>query len=1260
MASVISGRRSISTLAIAWIVLSVTSSQASIWNNPAGGSWANAANWDSLPNSIDAIADFSTLDIVSDATVTLDSATTFTVGSLLFGDTAASNNWIVNAGSPAGTITLAVASGSPTISVANQTVTINTTLAGTQGFTKTGNGTLAITTALPAGFGAVLDNAGVLTLSAANNYTAGTTLAAGATLNFNNASAIGTGPLVINGGTLNNSTGAAITNTKNNLQTWAGDFAFTGTQNLNLGTGAVSLGANAGAARTITVNAGTLTVGGIISNGTNVTTPTTGLIKAGNGILTLTGANTFNGGLAINAGTVRLQTSGTSGGTGTIVVNPSTNLVHASGNTFSSPINLAGGTIGSSNTTGTFSGGLNVTTNSTIRMADPQNLATNGEVNITGVLNGTGNLNVIAGSNNLGVDGGVGLRFRGTGASNYSGTITIGNNVKGEIQVAVAGPFSTVGTGKVILTAGDAALAGGLNAVTAAGGYSEFNIRNNFGNTINVPTNFEVAGTGLTVMNLPAGSGTLLQIVGNLKIGAGQEIALWKSSTGATTFQRLEFSSVTLTGGNATFSPKKPNFGVAGADAGDMILDVIGEQVAGSGIIMNGLRTLSLNGNNTFTGGVTINSGVLQITKAGALNSTTPQTVTFSAGTTGTMRLAGTSVTGGGLVTNATLGTPVVENASVTPATLTVNTTGTPTFAGVLQNGTGAGAFSFAKTGSGTQTLAGLNTYTGNTIVNGGTLALSNAATNNIASSALITVGPSGTLNVNGLASGAGLSLNANQTLANNGIVSGAVTVPANSFVAGTGTYANNVVFAGGAEKVTINGASADKILIAGAADFSGGGGITLALTTPATQPFYDVMVYGSLVGTPALNTPDIGRTHFSFAPSPPANTIRINVTGGPANIVWNNTGGSPADGTTWDAQTNPATPGINKNWSNAGSPDFYFDADNVTFDDNNNSHYSVTLNANVLPGSVTVNNSAGDYVIGGGGSIGGIGGLTKSGSRALTLSTANTYTGGTTLNQGNLNLGNASAISTGTLTLNGGTLDNTSGADLTLASNNSQSWAGSFSYAGTLNGLNLGAGSVTLNSSPTVTVAANTLTVGGIIGNGTGNSFTKAGSGILVLTGANTFSGGLTVSGGGVRALAAGATGTGLATVNSGATLAIGGTLSGPISLSGGSIGAANNGTANLLGTNAFTSGDLTAAAATTSTIYLTDPQALSPFTNADNGEMILTGTLHGSGDIVVIGGSTSNRPDAGGGFRFARHRGQRFQGHHFLFECKWHRDER
>ena len=64
-----------------------------------------------------------------------------------------------------------------------------------------------------------------------------------------------------------------------------------------------------------------------------------------------------------------------------------------------------------------------------------------------------------------------------------------------------------------------------------------------------------------------------------------------------------------------------------------------------------------------------------------------------------------------------------------------------------------------------------------------------------------------------------------------------------------------------------------------------------------------------------------------------------------------------------------------------------------------------------------------------------------------------------------------------------GGTIDNTSGADISqLNSNNSQNWNGNFTYAGSVNNLNLGTGNVTLSGSRQVTVANNTLTVGGNI----------------------------------------------------------------------------------------------------------------------------------------------------------------------------------
>ena len=82
--------------------------------------------------------------------------------------------------------------------------------------------------------------AGALALSGANTFTGGMTLSAGE-LDINNATALGTGTFTISAGTtIDNTSGGTITETNNNAQSWNGDFTFTGTNALNLGTGAVT------------------------------------------------------------------------------------------------------------------------------------------------------------------------------------------------------------------------------------------------------------------------------------------------------------------------------------------------------------------------------------------------------------------------------------------------------------------------------------------------------------------------------------------------------------------------------------------------------------------------------------------------------------------------------------------------------------------------------------------------------------------------------------------------------------------------------------------------------------------------------------------------------------------------------------------------------------------------------------------------------------------------------------------------------------
>ncbi|MBT1697706.1 autotransporter-associated beta strand repeat-containing protein, partial [Fulvivirgaceae bacterium PWU4] len=146
-------------------------------------------------------------------------------------------------------------------------------------------------------------------------------------------------------------------------------------------------------------------------------------------------------------------------------------------------------------------------------------------------------------------------------------------------------------------------------------------------------------------------------------------------------------------------------------------------------------------------------------------------------------------------------------------------------------------------------------------------------------------------------------------------------------------------------------------------------------------------------------------------------------------------------------------------------------------------------------------------------GVISNTGAVTKTGTGTWTLSGANTFSGATTLSDGTLNIGHATAIGSGTLVINGGTIDNTSGGTITLSNNNPQTWNADFTFTGT-NALNLGTGVVTMGASRQVTVSANALTVGGAL-SAPGADLTKAGNGTLSFDDNAVTLDGLTINGG-------------------------------------------------------------------------------------------------------------------------------------------------
>ena len=199
-----------------------------------------------------------------------------------------------------------------------------------------------------------------------------------------------------------------------------------------------------------------------------------------------------------------------------------------------------------------------------------------------------------------------------------------------------------------------------------------------------------------------------------------------------------------------------------------------------------------------------------------------------------------------------------------------------------------------------------------------------------------------------------------------------------------------------------------------------------------------------------------------------------------------------------------------------------------------------------------------------------GTNGMSKTSEGTLTLSGANTYSGGTALSAGRLNLNNgsvgnatSSAIGTGAFTITGGSIDATV-SGIVLGTNNILNLNGDFSFVGT-NDLNLGNGAVNLNANRLITVDAGTLTIGGNI---TSAAFTisKQGNGTLKLTGSNDYTGTTTIDSGVLSIGNVAALGTGAAAVSiaGGSNLeytGAGGTLSKDITVTSGTGTVSNTG---------------------------------------------------------------------------------------------------
>ena len=860
------------------------------------------------------------------------------------------------------------------------------------------------------------------------------------------------------------------------------------------------------ASRNLTFSGGTINIisGAVALVFSGNTTLQGNFTKTGAGIVRLdnTGSavSAYVGTATVNAG--RFEIGGTTGAN----VGTNSNVIINSGATFQLRNSL------------TYTLGAVVLNNGTFELS---------RTNTAGAISGTvsslsgssGNITAVARTNSLGISNAT-LTINQSTNTTFGGNITgfksfTGANFTSEAYVILNKQGSGVLTlnGAVDLRRQTTISAGTLE-IGAAGLWGSGNhsagITNN-GTFITSGTSAQIfsgviSGTGALTQN---GSGTLTlsgtnTYAGGTTINAGTIQIQNASSIGSS--GNITFGGGTLkygTGVTQDFSSriKNSNSAIAVDTNGESIIfgSVLDSSNSG-GFTKNGLGNLTLSSANTFTGNVTLNAGRLVLGNDSSLGGAAGSIVINS----GTIDVtAARSLTGNKAQNwngNFTFVGSDTLNMGTGAVTLGANSTITVSASTLTVGGNISGSgFGLGKNGAGSLILSGSNSYTGATTLNSGTVVFNGA---------------------NALSSTTSL-LNATSTTLS--FQDGATR---NSSVSGGLTLNNaNFVF-------DLGGSSADRLNFGGLASLSGNNVINLNFLSSASAGSFTLFTAtGGLNSSWSLD-PSVNQSGFTFTlDQSSATQLLLVVTSSATGTYWTGEASNNWSGVNFSTSANASATlsGASLN----SNTDLIFAADSP-------SNLATVVSSNYTIGSLSVSTAGvsinGSYTITAsksgadtflvnaasgtttiGASLAGSGaGLTMSGGGSLVLNAANSYGGNTTLSSGTLAINNANAISSGVLTISGGSLDNTSGGAITLATNNSQKWNGDFGFIGT-NDLDLGTGGVTLSATRTLTIAAGNLTVGGNIA-ATGSGLTKEGSGTLVLSGSNAYTGLTTINAGTLR----------------------------------------------------------------------------------------------------------------------------------------------
>ena len=775
-----------------------------IWISPASGNWSAASNWigGGIASGSVNSADFSTLSLPTNLTVTLDSARS--ISSLIFGDTTAAFNWTL-AGT--NTLTLGIA---PSIAVNNQTAAISVPLAGTNGWSKTGFGALKIG-------------------GATNNFSGDLTLVSGsvaldfsATGSPNTNLVPATNALFFGGATLQIIGSAAA----NNTQTFNG-------AELDSGNSVISAAPVSGT-NLPTVNLGAITelVGGTVELLGPATINSTGTVAA-TAILT----TTTSPGAAGILGSIGV---GKNGCFATVSL-----YDWATTNTATTPYTIVGGSqiagfyqtngITTSGNYDAWTGGVNSIGNTS--GANTIRFNQNAAVTVSFIANFGQNMQGVlvtpkCGAYNETLGGGGNFEFvRSTSPGNSYGVIWQ-NNPQGYLNCSInltagrqGGQYNGLvqsGTGTVVYSGANtyelgAYLNGGFSVISAYNGFGQTN--NGYNSVSPVTLNGGTVVGNATFTNSQAGANARPFVLGNN--GGGLTATAGKIMT-------VDGVISDTTGAGPLI------IGIPACAANNFVAGLLpgsGPNTANTNAVF-ATGTVVLTAPNTFTGGTVLQSGTLNINGIYALGGANYGGLTFNGGT---LQYAANFPGNNGSADLTSIGTAGIQIAAG-GGTIDVNGNSI-TYAGSIgNNSTGALTVKSSLAG-GVLNLQNASNYSGNTSVTNATLAVNNT-TGSATGSGNVLVQTGGILSGNGgiggsvtVAAGGTLAVGNGSdslTIGNNlTLNAGSLTLlqirhspPTNSSV----NVGNNLVYGGTLAVTNLGGvlANGDSFQLFSSANFSG------------------------------------------------------------------------------------------------------------------------------------------------------------------------------------------------------------------------------------------------------------------------------------------------------------------------------------------------------------------------------------------------------------------------------------------------------